>query len=87
MWIERHPVPDQTLKKVLPKKEMPASGEDLSESASFTEQPSEWSLKPFQDELALEDHMEREFWRLIESQSEAVEIEYGADIHSSTYGR
>ncbi|EGF99064.1 uncharacterized protein MELLADRAFT_40457, partial [Melampsora larici-populina 98AG31] len=43
-------------------------------------------FQEFQDELALEDHIEREFWRLVESQAEPVEVEYGADIHSSTYG-
>lgn len=34
-----------------------------------------------------EDDVEREFWRLTESQTETVEIEYGADVHSTTHGR
>ena len=33
-----------------------------------------------------EDEVEREFWRLVESPSEEVEVEYGADIHSTTHG-
>ena len=37
--------------------------------------------------LRLEDRVEKEFWRLTESQTETVEIEYGADLHSSKYGR
>ncbi|KAH8922906.1 JmjC-domain-containing protein, partial [Atractiella rhizophila] len=34
----------------------------------------------------VEDHLEREFWRLVESPSETVEVEYGADIYASKYG-
>ncbi|ORY26874.1 PLU-1-like protein-domain-containing protein [Naematelia encephala] len=33
-----------------------------------------------------EDDVEREFWRLTESTTETVEVEYGADIHSTTHG-
>ncbi|MCJ1398826.1 hypothetical protein MMC11_002027 [Xylographa trunciseda] len=33
-----------------------------------------------------EDDVEREFWRLVESITETVEVEYGADIHSTTHG-
>ncbi|UZJ55481.1 hypothetical protein CBS101457_004801 [Exobasidium rhododendri] len=33
-----------------------------------------------------EDDVEREFWRLIHSPDETVEVEYGADIHSTTHG-
>ncbi|KAM5464693.1 hypothetical protein MauCBS54593_006784 [Microsporum audouinii] len=33
-----------------------------------------------------EDSVEREFWRLVESLTETVEVEYGADIHSTTHG-
>lgn len=34
-----------------------------------------------------EDDVEREFWRLINSSEETVEVEYGADVHSTTHGR
>ncbi|KZF20320.1 PHD transcription factor [Xylona heveae TC161] len=33
-----------------------------------------------------EDDVEREFWRLVENLTETVEVEYGADIHSTTHG-
>lgn len=33
-----------------------------------------------------EDDIEREFWRLVTSLEETVEVEYGADIHSTTHG-
>lgn len=34
-----------------------------------------------------EDDVEREFWRLTESTYDTVEVEYGADVHSTTHGR
>ncbi|KAG8920802.1 hypothetical protein FRC01_000584 [Tulasnella sp. 417] len=34
----------------------------------------------------VEDDVEREFWRLVESPLENVEVEYGANIHSITHG-
>ncbi|OCH95910.1 hypothetical protein OBBRIDRAFT_787757 [Obba rivulosa] len=33
-----------------------------------------------------ERDVELEFWRLVRSQTETVEIEYGADVHSTTHG-
>ena len=33
-----------------------------------------------------EDEVEAEFWRLVESLTETVEVEYGADVHSTTHG-
>ena len=36
--------------------------------------------------VVTEDDVEREFWRLVESVTEVVEVEYGADIHSTTHG-
>jgi len=33
-----------------------------------------------------EEEVEREFWRLVENLTETVEVEYGADIHSTTHG-
>ncbi|KAL7267666.1 hypothetical protein RUND412_009736 [Rhizina undulata] len=33
-----------------------------------------------------EDDVEREFWKLVESVHETVEVEYGADVHSTTHG-
>lgn len=39
------------------------------------------------DLVVSEDDVEKEFWRLVSSQKETVEIEYGADVHSTTHGR
>lgn len=36
--------------------------------------------------LVSEDDVENEFWRLVASPNETVEIEYGADVHSTTHG-
>lgn len=33
-----------------------------------------------------EDLVEREFWRLVHSAKERVDVEYGADVHSTTHG-
>ncbi|GAC94117.1 potential transcription factor [Pseudozyma hubeiensis SY62] len=38
------------------------------------------------DLVVSEDDVEREFWRLVHSQQEEVEVEYGADVHSTTHG-
>jgi histone demethylase JARID1 len=34
----------------------------------------------------VEDDVEREFWRLVDDLSDTTEVEYGADIHSTTHG-
>jgi len=36
--------------------------------------------------VVTEADVEREFWRLVESQDDTVEVEYGADVHSTTHG-
>lgn len=41
----------------------------------------------FTDHRVPEDVVEREFWRLVENAYEAVEVEYGADLHSTQHGR
>lgn len=37
--------------------------------------------------LVTENDVENEFWRLVQSPHDTVEIEYGADVHSTTHGR
>lgn len=39
------------------------------------------------DVAVSEYDLENEFWRLVQSPHETVEIEYGADVHSTTHGR
>ncbi|KAH8830972.1 PLU-1-like protein-domain-containing protein [Flagelloscypha sp. PMI_526] len=38
------------------------------------------------DVVISEYDLEEEFWRLVETQQETVEVEYGADVHSTTHG-
>ena len=37
--------------------------------------------------VVTEEDVEYEFWRLVQSPNETVEVEYGADNHSTTHGR
>ena len=37
--------------------------------------------------IITEEDVEKEFWRLVESPYDEVEVEYGADLHSSHHGR
>jgi [histone H3]-trimethyl-L-lysine4 demethylase len=41
----------------------------------------------FGNVIVTERAFEEEFWRLVQSQYETVEVEYGADVHSTTHGR
>ncbi|KAF7302052.1 Jumonji superfamily protein [Mycena indigotica] len=36
--------------------------------------------------MVSENDLEAEFWRLVNTQEETVEVEYGADVHSTTHG-
>lgn len=64
--------------------------------AAFTEEwftryaPSHSNPGPFTRQIGTssvsEADVEREFWRLVESQEDTVEVEYGADVHSTTHG-
>jgi histone demethylase JARID1 len=42
--------------------------------------------KTYDDVVVAESDVEEEFWRLVQSQLDTVEIEYGADVHSTTHG-
>src|SRR3984957_7396423 len=44
-------------------------------------------INRFGDVLVSESDVENEFWRLVQSPHDTVEVEYGADIHSTTHGR
>ena len=44
-------------------------------------------MNRFGDVEVSETDVEREFWRLVQSPNETVEVEYGADVHSTTHGR
>ncbi|KAM0753831.1 JmjC-domain-containing protein [Meredithblackwellia eburnea MCA 4105] len=48
--------------------------------------PESTTYQDLDDMLEMEDHFEREFWRLVESQFEVVEVEYGADVNYTRQG-
>lgn len=54
-------------------------------------QESSGSDDPMSDHIGnvkvSEYDVEEEFWRLVQSPTETVEVEYGADVHSTTHGR
>jgi len=45
------------------------------------------TVNRFGDIRVTECDVENEFWRLVQSPHDTVEIEYGADVHSTTHGR
>ncbi|WFD36106.1 hypothetical protein MCUN1_002977 [Malassezia cuniculi] len=48
-----------------------------------------WSQRKIEGDESIhdaEDRIEAEFWRLVHSTDEHVDVEYGADVHSSTHG-
>lgn len=42
-----------------------------------------WAMLPLRER---EDLVEREFWRLVHARDVLVDVEYGADVHSTTHG-
>ncbi|KAI0938026.1 hypothetical protein AcV7_003336 [Taiwanofungus camphoratus] len=70
-----------------------SSGEGEHEKGSDTDMPAEDdknaddpTVNRFDDVVVTEADVENEFWRLVQSQNETVEVEYGADVHSATHG-
>ncbi|CCM06448.1 uncharacterized protein FIBRA_08712 [Fibroporia radiculosa] len=48
--------------------------------------PNDPTVNVFDGIVVTETDVENEFWRLVQSQQETVEVEYGADVHSTTHG-
>lgn len=48
--------------------------------------PARTEAEQWAEQLEIEDHFEREFWRLVENPTENVEVEYGADVASTRDG-
>ncbi|KAH9855011.1 PLU-1-like protein-domain-containing protein [Lenzites betulinus] len=71
LWFLSHPPQSVT-----------ANGAQSSSSA----QGSDPYANRFGNMVVTEDDVEKEFWRLVQSQNETVEVEYGADVHSTTHG-
>ena len=59
------------------------NGSDSSSSARV----SDPYANRFGNMVVTEDDVELEFWRLVQTPTETVEVEYGADVHSTTHGR
>ncbi|SCV69106.1 BQ2448_2126 [Microbotryum intermedium] len=80
-WLLEHPMPKE---KVKAKDFAPAKGYAyVNAQGESVERPP---LDEFTEQIAVEDHFEREFWRLVESPHETVEIEYGADVNHTNDG-
>jgi hypothetical protein len=88
-WIRADAAKETAQSTARDREEADADGDDGSSTATPVPQ-KEATPEPelsWEERIHLEDHMEREFWRLVESQHETVEVEYGADLHSTKYGR
>lgn len=73
LWFKSHP-PSQT---------------ESDGDVKMTKKPeaNDPTVNVFDDVVVTETDVENEFWRLVQSQQETVEVEYGADVHSTTHGR
>jgi [histone H3]-trimethyl-L-lysine4 demethylase len=71
---------DREFRKYWFKNHLPATIEDDME----TDDPTH---NHFDGVVVSEYDVEKEFWRLVQTPTETVEIEYGADVHSTTHGR
>ena len=72
LYFLSHPPPSVTL-----------SGSELTANGSSNDPYA----NRFGSMVITEDDVENEFWRLVQSPTETVEVEYGADVHSTTHGR
>lgn len=73
LWFESHP-PSST-------------NEDDTSMAVDGEQPNPETVTRIGNLNVSEYDVEKEFWRLVQSSEDTVEVEYGADVHSTTHGR
>ena len=77
LWFTAHPPPgdDDDRERIY-------DGDAASRATA-----SDPAINQFGDVVVSETDMEKEFWRLVQSPNETVEVEYGADVHSTTHGR
>ncbi|SCZ97679.1 BZ3500_MvSof-1268-A1-R1_Chr4-3g07364 [Microbotryum saponariae] len=80
-WLLEHPMPKE---KARAKDFTPAKGYAYVNAQGEAVEPP--PVDEFTEQIAVEDHFEREFWRLVESPHETVEIEYGADVNHTNDG-
>lgn len=62
------------------KKHPPPSRQSRAGCEAPVDDGEDWA-----QEQEIEDHLEREFWRIISSK-EKIEVEYGADLHTTKGG-
>ncbi|EIW76301.1 hypothetical protein CONPUDRAFT_139698 [Coniophora puteana RWD-64-598 SS2] len=55
-------------------------------SVKMDYEPNDPTVTRVGDTAVSEEEVEQEFWRLVQSPDETVEVEYGADVHSTTHG-
>ncbi|WWC67689.1 uncharacterized protein I206_101601 [Kwoniella pini CBS 10737] len=80
-WWNRHrPNPAASSSQSPPRKH------DQNGFAQMPSQPLNQLERKFGKVTVTEDDIEREFWRLTESLTDTVDVEYGADVHSTTHG-
>ncbi|TBU33002.1 PLU-1-like protein-domain-containing protein [Dichomitus squalens] len=64
----------------------PQSGSLNVSDASSSARANDPYANRFGNTVVTEDDVELEFWRLVQTPTETVEVEYGADVHSTTHG-
>jgi [histone H3]-trimethyl-L-lysine4 demethylase len=88
MWFEKHPPQNTPPGAITIKPDAsPPPGADVNmadEPQVFSDDPT---VNKIGNVLVSETDIEEEFWRLVASPHETVEVEYGADVHSTTHGR
>ncbi|WVW78729.1 hypothetical protein I302_100689 [Kwoniella bestiolae CBS 10118] len=81
-WWNRHKAAASSAASSPPRN----NGNTSKPSSQTSSNPTNPLARNFGKVTVTEDDVEREFWRLTESQSDTVEVEYGADVHSTTHG-
>lgn len=76
LWFTSHPPSDTD-----------GDRERIYDGDHHTRHSIDPAVNRFGDVEVSETDVEREFWRLVQSANETVEVEYGADVHSTTHGR
>ncbi|WVR04433.1 hypothetical protein IAU60_001436 [Kwoniella sp. DSM 27419] len=86
-WWNRHKPPVASASTTSPGKPVLANGSSaLPLNGAAGEDKPDPLVRHFGKVSVTEDDVEREFWRLTESSTDTVDVEYGADVHSTTHG-
>ncbi|KAJ2422101.1 hypothetical protein GGF47_003730, partial [Coemansia sp. RSA 2524] len=77
---------DEFKRRMFPEYYAPSESAYLAEPGYRAEPVSSYLAGPEMEGRVPEDIVEAEFWRLVASPYEEVEVEYGADLHSAQHG-